>query len=204
MNLFLFICFPVLTFSFSIPVPDLVPFNTTVLQKSFTNITSPPVLTFVPGIPCASVYPTCVCPGKCLYPIHNQTCQPLDCWKWDTVKELCVEDGPSFTPAVVLQAIPFTGIVGAGFGNMGRWDLFGIAMGSIVGGIALVCCTALVLAMIHDEVSEGSQLVITCFGCILVVWICTYWIWGLVGIANKTLDGPIENWEGKTIMCSLS
>ena len=81
------------------------------------------------AIPCEydSSSSNCVCPGACMTP-NNSTkkCQLKKCYGWDKNLGICKETGPDFTSAIVLQAIPFTGFFGSGFGNMGRWDLFGI------------------------------------------------------------------------------
>ena len=52
----------------------------------------------------------------------NNTCEVQKCFKWDNAE--CISTGKKQTPALILQSIPFTGVFGAGFGNISRWDLF--------------------------------------------------------------------------------
>ena len=96
-----------------------------------------------PPIPCnpGTTGLNCICPGNCLT-YYNSTggCHPNDCWKWNTIKNQCEEDGKPYIPALVLQGIPFTGMFGSGFGNMGRWDIFLNYMMYIFGGCIAICC----------------------------------------------------------------
>ena len=39
-------------------------------------------------------------------------CHPIDCWKWNTVKQSCEETGKEMLGPIILQAIPFTGYLG--------------------------------------------------------------------------------------------
>ena len=57
----------------------------------------------------------------------NSTCEVQKCFKWDNAE--CISTGKEQTSALILQSIPFTGVFGAGFGNISRWDLFGVSMG---------------------------------------------------------------------------
>jgi hypothetical protein len=134
----------------------------------------------------------CQCLGSCmLKPTGNSThCTLKECWEWNEDNQECRGIGPKFTPAIVLQAIPFTGAFGSGFGNMGRWDLFGI--GSIIwgSGFGLIClCTCCHLYSGSDGESMGS-VCSYCFGLLLSLGITAYWIWGIVAIAEKSVLGP--------------
>ena len=62
--------------------------------------------------------------------IGNTTnCSLKKCYAWDQDLGACKETGHNYVTPLVLQAIPFTGIFGSGFGNIGRWDLFGMYLG---------------------------------------------------------------------------
>ena len=85
----------------------------------------------------------CVCPAKCLtYQNSTGGCHPNNCWKWDDVNGKCEVAGKDFVGPIVLQAIPFTGAFGSGWGNMGRWDIFNIYMAVVFGpfGVLLIGC----------------------------------------------------------------
>ena len=146
----------------------------------------------------------CICPGNCLsYDNSTGYCQPQNCWKWDEMKSECVEDGKSFVPAIILQAIPFTGMFGSGFGNMGRWDIFGAYMGLFFGGCLLVCCMTLFCGSNSKDDDSGTKLCSGCGGCLWGLAVTTLYIWGIVVIANKEYEAPWQNWKGESIMCPL-
>lgn len=146
------------------------------------------------SIPCNSGSESmCSCPGACMTP-NNRTkqCVLKKCYGWDINLGECKETGPEFIPAIVLQAIPFTGFFGSGFGNMGRWDLFGIAMGIFFGGCIFIimasCCV--VAFSSSDESRHGfGKCISSCGACIWLVAVIAYWIWGIVVIANKEILG---------------
>ena len=48
----------------------------------------------------------------------NSTCEVQKCFKWDNAE--CISTGKKQTPALILQSIPFTGVFGAGFGNISK------------------------------------------------------------------------------------
>ena len=100
--------------------------------------------------------------------------------------------------AMVLQAIPFTGIFGSGFGNIGRWDLFAIPMSVIFGGCCLgiisTCCIGFCKQENEDVVLSDREALLkcytSCFSCMYTIVIISLYIWGIVLIANKSiLDG---------------
>ena len=149
----------------------------------------------------------CTCPGKCLT-YYNSTggCHPNDCWKWDDVNDHCEVAGKDFVAPLVLQAIPFTGGFGSGWGNMGRWDIFGVYMAVVFGPLAIImlgCCCAMggFCAQNEDRLECWSCLS-HCFGCLWAVAITALWIWGIIAIANKPL-APWTDWEGNAIECVL-
>ncbi len=165
-------------------------------------------LSLPPPIPC-NPGTLCVCPGNCLT-YYNSTggCHPNDCWKWDSVKAECITSGKEYIPALVLQAIPLTGYFGSGFGNMGRWDIFGIYMGVMFGGCALICFCACCMACKkvnseEQDLTDGWLIASNCCGCLVTIALTTLWIWGIVVIANKEVEAPWTDWKGNDIMCPL-
>ena len=140
---------------------------------------------------------TCTCPGGCMSYNNDPTnpkCLLKKCWGWDTDKTECIETGPSFMSAIVLQGIPFTGIFGAGFGNMGRWDLFGIAMAICFGPLIVLmfqaCCLIFLSSKDDDNENECAKCLSNCIGCIWSVAIIGWWIYGIVVIADKRINAP--------------
>lgn len=139
----------------------------------------------------------CTCPGGCMSYNNNSTnpkCLLKKCWGWDTDKTECIETGPNFMSAIVLQGIPFTGIFGAGFGNMGRWDLFGIAVAICFGPLIILmiqaCCLIFLSSEEDDNENECAKCVSNCIGCIWCVAIIGWWIYGIVVIADKRINAP--------------
>ena len=63
-------------------------------------------------------------------------CVLKDCYKYDENLGECAQAGYHYGGPLALQAIPMTGVFGAGYGNIGRWDVFGMYMGITIGG----CC----------------------------------------------------------------
>ena len=154
----------------------------------------------------------CICPGNCLT-YYNSTggCHPNDCWKWNAMKDQCQEDGKPYVPAIILQGIPFTGMFGSGFGNMGRWDIFLNYMLYIFGGCLTICCFNMCASMAHltndDEPEEDKpicvKLISKCGTCLWTIGILVLYIWGIVVIANKEVDAPWIDWQGNPIFCPL-
>ena len=130
---------------------------------------------------------SCVCPGGCmLKPTNNSNfCTIKHCWSWNLDLTRCEGTGPNWTPAIVLQGIPFTGVFGAGLGNMGRWDLFAIGSGFWGGGFVI----AILIGIITGSQAEDGGTITSCYGCVLTCAILAYWVWGLVVIANKSILG---------------
>ena len=151
---------------------------------------------------------TRTCPGSCMELVNNNTkCILKKCYSWDKELNKCEEAGPKFVPALVLQAIPVTGVFGSGFGNMGRWDIFGIYMGVVFGPLAvliLACCCAMfgVCAQNEDRL-DCAKCMGSCFGCLWSIAIVSLWIWGIVVIANKEVTGPPQIWYNETVSCGL-
>ena len=86
---------------------------------------------------CSGLPTKCVCPYPCLEQYENRDyCIAKKCYEFDNDLGKCKKSGIDHTGPLVLQAIPITGMFGAGFGNMGRWDIFGMYMGIFFGGCA--------------------------------------------------------------------
>ena len=141
----------------------------------------------------------CVCPGSCMTNENNSTfCVLKKCYNWNTDLGKCEESGANFVGPLVLQAIPFTGVFGSGFGNIGRWDLFGLYMGILFGGCFLVIClSGLLLCVCPSGDDDGTQkesciaCSTQCSGCIWGVTVLVMYILGIVWMATPgdMLDG---------------
>ena len=143
-------------------------------------------------------YPTkCVCPGKCMSQYQNSSkCEVKKCYKWDENLGTWEDAGKEFTPAIILQAIPFTGGFGSGFDNIGRWDIFGYYMIGIFGSIGFACVfnCCYMCKTVAKSTTDGEQSCMmsinSCYFCLYGVAVMVGWIWGIVVIANKeVLDG---------------
>lgn len=148
-------------------------------------------------VPCKSgAGSACECPGSCMAPMNTNAsvCKLNKCYGWDENLAKCAETGPKFTPAIVLQAIPFTGVFGSGFGNMQRWDIFGIYMAVAFGPIALLiiaCCFAMAgCCNQNEDRADCCKCIYSCIGCLWGIAILVMWVWGIVVIANKEIMGP--------------
>jgi len=150
-----------------------------------------------------------VCPStECLlYSEKINGCHPIDCWKWNKIKQSCEEAGREMLGPLILQGIPLTGMLGSGFGNMGRWDIFGTYWAVIGSGCVLTCfCGCFgrcALGSSEEEKETGGKLGARCGSCLLSVVLLVMYIWGIVAIANKEVDAPYKDWEGNNIMCPL-
>ena len=135
------------------------------------------------------------CPICMTYNNDTQVCHIKKCYKWDGTT--CEKSGKSLTTAIVLQAIPFTGAFGSGFGNIGRWDLFAIPMSVIFGGCCFGICSICLIGVCkkeNDDPLDDKEAYMlcysNCFGCLYGCTIFILWIWGIVIIATKSiLDG---------------
>ncbi len=149
------------------------------------------------------------CPGSCMELVNNNTeCMLKNCYSWNPDLGKCEESGPAFVPAIVLQSIPVTGVFGSGFGNMGRWDIFGVYMAIVFGPLTIVilaCCLVMFgFAAQNEDRADCCKCCCSCFGCLWAVAIIVAWIWGIVVIANKSVLGPEETWYGATVRCALT
>jgi hypothetical protein len=134
----------------------------------------------------------------------TQTCYNMNCWKYDSIKEECLQDGKPWLPAIILQGIPLTGIFGSGFGNIGRWDIFGMYMGVVFAPVAVMCVLCCII-MSKEEFSDNMLIscCTNCLSCMYGITLLTFWIWGIVVIASKDIDAPWTDHAGNFIMCPL-
>ena len=120
-------------------------FLTTAMSSSFRILNTKSILDDT-KFNCTGLPTKCECPYPCLEQVKNENyCIAKKCYTFDTNLGQCKKSGTDHVAPLVLQAIPFTGVFGSGFGNMGRWDLFGMYMGVLFGGccfllMSVVCC----------------------------------------------------------------
>ncbi len=160
-------------------------------------------------IPCntGTMGSNCTCPANCLeYSAETGGCHPIDCWSYSTIKAECNEAGKEWLPAIILQGIPVTGVFGSGFGNIGRWDIFTTYMLILFGGCLMICCCGCLCsccAKTEEDKETVTKFGAQCGGCLWSIAITGMWIWGIVTIANKSVDAPWTNYRGEKIMCPL-
>lgn len=160
-------------------------------------------------IPCnaGTMGSNCTCPANCLqYVAETGGCHPIDCWSYSTIKAECNEAGKEWLPAIILQGIPVTGVFGSGFGNIGRWDIFKTYMLILFGGCLMVCCCGCLCdccAKTEEDKETVTKFGAQCGGCLWSITIIGMWIWGIVTIANKSVEAPWTNYRGENIMCPL-
>ena len=71
--------------------------------------------------------------------------------------------------------------------------------------LIMYCCITLACnkESESEDLSDNSQCLSQCFGCLWSITILTLWIWGIVVIANKEINGPPVSWYNDTVSCSL-
>jgi len=148
----------------------------------------------------------CTCPANCLmYVAETGGCHPIDCWSYSIIKDECNEAGKEWLPAMILQGIPVTGLFGSGFGNIGRWDIFGIYMAITFGGCFGICCCGVCCncCSSEEDKEEMTKLGSKTCSCLVSVTILVMYIWGIVVIANKEVDAPWVDYRGDAIRCPM-
>ena len=113
------------------------------------------------------------------------------CYTYDENLGVCKEEGTDHVAPLVLQAIPFTGIFGSGFGNMGRWDLFGIYMAALFGGCCFVVITSVSCACFCNNAetdtpsdTDHTECWAKCSSCLWVSGILVLYVLGIVWTAS--------------------
>ena len=145
---------------------------------------------------CTGLPNKCKCPYPCLEQVKNENyCIAKKCYTFDNDLGECKKTGHNHVGPLVLQAIPFTGVFGSGFGNIGRWDLFGMYMGIFFGG----CCFIIMSAMCclcccnkNDDDLEAAndkesymKCATSCGGCIWGIVVLVFYILGIVWTATE-------------------
>jgi hypothetical protein len=145
---------------------------------------------------CTGLPNKCKCPYPCLEQVKNENyCIAKKCYTFDNNLGQCKKSGHDHVAPLVLQAIPFTAVFGSGFGNIGRWDLFGMYMGILFGG----CCFLIMSAMcclcccnknddemeIANDKESYMKCATSCGGCIWAIVILIFYILGIVWTATE-------------------
>ncbi len=147
-------------------------------------------------------------PPKCLIYVNaTDTCHAIDCWTYNHIKGQCEQVGKEWLPGMILQGVPLTGVFGAGFANIGRWDIFVTFILVFACPIILyclfVCCVIARDINMESEnatLSSGCQ---SCFSCCYSIALLGMYVYGLVVFANREVEGPWKDYQGNTIMCPL-
>jgi len=146
---------------------------------------------------CSGLPAKCDCPYPCLEQYKNENyCIAKKCYTFDTNLGQCKKSGKDHVAPLVLQAIPFTGVFGSGFGNMGRWDLFGMYMGIFFGGCCLIimgsafclCCCSKDNDdeySVMDDKESFMKCATSCGGCIWASVVVVFYILGIVWTATE-------------------
>ena len=158
------------------------------------------------AIPCntGTMGNNCTCPANCLkYVSGTGGCHPIECWSYSSIKQECNEAGKEWLPALLLQI--FLGAFGSGFGNIGRWDIFTTYMLIFFGGCVFICCCGCLCHCANKEEDRNGAVALgtKCGSCFWSIAITAMWIWGIVVIANKEVNGVWTNYRGENIMCPL-
>ena len=153
--------------------------------------------------PCDKFYKnnTCLCEKSCMavYTYNNKTsCKVKDCWKYKD--DECLPNGKNFIAPLILNAVPFTSVLGIGYGVIERWDLFGIQLAVTFGPLILLCCVGCcciccskneTVNEIEDNSTIWIELYTKIYQCLYSILILTFWILSIVWVSTPqgTLDG---------------
>ncbi len=150
---------------------------------------------------CSFTENVCKCPESCMIQKTGESyCVLKDCYKYDENLGLCAQDGYHYGGPLALQAIPMTGVFGAGYGNIGRWDVFGMYMGITIGGCCFILVTLCACLFVCPEGKEDTEAKETG----LLVWSkCGYCLWGVavlvfyvIGIVQMATPGLVNDGHG--------
>ena len=145
---------------------------------------------------CTGLPNKCDCPYPCLEQVKNENyCIAKKCYTFDNNLGQCKKAGHDHVAPLVLQAIPFTAVFGSGFGNIGRWDLFGMYMGILFGG----CCSIIMMGFcclcccnkkddemeIANDKEAYMKCAANCGGCIWGIVVLVFYILGIVWTATE-------------------
>ena len=150
---------------------------------------------------CSFTENICKCPESCMIQKTGETyCVLKDCYKYDENLGLCAQDGYHYGGPLALQAIPMTGVFGAGYGNIGRWDVFGMYMGITIGGCLFILVTLCACLFVCPEGKDDTDSKETG----LLIWSkCGYCLWGVavlvfyvIGIIQMATPGLVMDGNG--------
>lgn len=181
-------------------------FLSTALSSNFRILYTKSVTVNSNKFNCTGLPIKCVCPYPCLEKVKNENyCIAKKCYIFDNNLGQCKKSGKDHVAPLVLQAIPFTGVFGSGFGNMGRWDLFGMYMGVFFGGCCLIlissaCCLCCCNGKeTDDEYSSmnDKESFIKCFGnCGTCIWAIVVLVFYILGIVWTATEGGVLDANG--------
>ena len=149
--------------------------------------------------PCENTTTTnCACKLDCLIPYkeeNNTYCREKKCWK--IYDESCFPNGMNYVAPTVLNAIPFTSVLGVGYGVMERWDLFAMQLGITFGPLILFCCIIGNVLICCDKPNDtydienndnncedSVPLFAKTYNCCYTILIITFWILSIVWVSS--------------------
>ena len=109
----------------------------------------------------------CTAKCECLQDWQKQKeiggrCLLKKCWKLneekDDINNEYIKTNHHYMLPLILQIIPIIGNFGIGYGIIGRWDLFGLYIGVIMGGCCLLCCCLCVCLNIQSKNENNTRL----------------------------------------------
>ena len=149
---------------------------------------------------CSFVDNICKCPESCMIPEKTENyCVLQNCYKYDENLGECSEDGFNHLTPVILQAIPFTGVFGSGYGNIGRWDIFGLYMGISLGGCTFILCSfcGCLFCCPQDKDGETKETALLCWSrCGYCVWLMVLLGFYISGIIQMATPGSVLDENG--------
>lgn len=146
---------------------------------------------------CSYVDSKCVCPYTCYEQMESENfCVAKKCYSYDSSLGQCKREGRNAIGPIVLQAIPFTGVFGSGFGNIGRWDLFAAYMSLTLGGCCFIMISASCFLCLCPAGSDDTkETAIMCWGkcstCLWALGVLGFYVAGIVMISDPgvVVDG---------------
>jgi len=195
------------TMKLTLTIVLLSVFLSTAMSSSFRILnTKSAVAVDSPKFNCTGLPTKCECPYPCLEQVKNENyCIAKKCYTFDNNLGQCKKAGHDHVAPLVLQAIPFTAVFGSGFGNIGRWDLFGMYMGILFGGCCLIlmgsaCCLCCCKEKETDDeysLMNDKESFIKCFGnCGACIWAIAILVFYILGIVWTATEGRVLDANG--------
>ena len=153
--------------------------------------------------PCENTTTTkCICKSDCLIPYkedNNTYCREKKCWKF--YDESCYPNGMNFVAPTVLNAIPFTSVLGVGYAALQRWDLFGMQLCITFGPLLLFCCIIGNILICCDkpndsydiennndnnkcDCDEATPVFVKVYNCCYTTILITFWVLSIVWVSS--------------------